>query len=103
MQHTESQATMTDPRPAGGSAQCPHSDLHFHLNNASFGNTNLHYLEVTAKCTICGTSMVFRGPTGIGPDQPACSLDGKEIRLPFLGEGEELTGKPIGYSVRSQP
>jgi hypothetical protein len=91
----------TAARPAGGSAQCPHSDLHFNLNNAAFGNTNLHYLEITAKCTICGTSMVFCGPTGMGPDQPACSLDGKEIRLPFLAEGEELVGKPIGYSVRA--
>ena len=88
-------------RPAGGSSQCPHSDLHFNLNNAAFGNTNLHYLEITAKCTICNTDMVFRGPTGMSADLPACSLDGKEIRLPFLAENEDLTGNPIGYSVRT--
>lgn len=89
-------------RPAGGSAQCPHSDLHFNLNNAAFGNTNLHYLEISAKCTICNIEMVFRGPTGMSPEFPACSLDGKEIRLPFLGDGETLIGKPIGFSVRVQ-
>lgn len=85
----------------GASTQCPHSDLHFHLNNSSFGDTNLHYLEITAKCSICGADMVFRGvPAGMSPEQPAASLDGKELRLPFLGENEELVGKPIGYSVQ---
>lgn len=91
---------MTSKRPLGATSQCPHSDLHFHLNNACFGNTNLHYLEIRASCSICGVDMVFRGPVGMGPDQPACSLDGKEIRLPFLGESEDLTGSPVGYSVR---
>lgn len=91
---------MGDERPIGGSSQCPHSDLHFHLNNASFGNTNIHYLEITAKCKICDADMVFRGlPGGMSPDRPTSSIDGKELILPFLGEGEELTGKPAGYSM----
>jgi hypothetical protein len=93
---------MSDDRPAGGSSQCPHSDLHFHLNNAGFGNTNIHYLEINATCKICDRKMVFRGvPVGIGPDRPMGSLDGTEIRIPFLAEDEELTGTPVGYTVTS--
>lgn len=88
-------------RPAGASSQCPHSDLHFHLNNAHFGNTNLHYLEIKARCNICGVDMVFQGvPVGMVPDRPAASADGKELRLPFLAEGEELVGKPVGFLVK---
>jgi hypothetical protein len=87
-------------RPAGASAQCPHSDLHFHLNNACFGNTNLHYLELTATCKICEMPMVFRGARmGMGADEPRTSVDGTEIRIPFIGAGEELIGEPAGYSV----
>ena len=83
-----------------GSAQCPHADLHFHLNNARFGDTNIHYLEIKASCVTCGADMVFRGlPVGMSPEHPTASLDGKEIVLPFLGNGEDLTGRPIGYSI----
>lgn len=90
-----------DHRPAGASSQCPHSDLHFKLNNQAFGNTNLHYLEISAACSICGKPMVWRGiPAGISPNGPAASVDGLELRLPFLGEGEELVGNPIGFAVR---
>lgn len=81
------------------SARCPHADLHYHLNNARFGDTNLHYLELTAKCNTCGADMVFRGPVGMSPHHPARSLDGKTIALPFLAEDEELEGRPIGFSV----
>jgi hypothetical protein len=82
------------------SAQCPHPDLHFHLNNQGFGDTNLHYLEITARCKVCDTPMVFVGiPVGMMPDRPMSSVDGTEIRLPFLGQGETLVGKPIGFSV----
>ncbi len=88
-------------RPVGASSQCPHSDLHFTLNNSGFGDTNLHYLEITARCKICGADIVWRGVSmGMGPDRPGISPDGKELRLPFLAEGEELTGRPIGFSIR---
>lgn len=91
---------MSDTRPSGASTRCPHSDLHFHLNNAGFGNTNVHYLEITARCKICDKRMVFRGvPVGMTPDHPAASLDGTEIRLPFLAEGEEYDGKAMGYQL----
>ena len=81
--------------------QCPHSDMHYHLNTASFGDTNLRYLEITGKCTICGKAAVFRGPLGMGPDGPGVAADGSEARLPFLFEGEDLTGKPIGFRIRA--
>lgn len=82
------------------STQCPHSDLHIDVNNAGFGNTNLHYLEIKAHCTICGKPAVFRGPVGMQPDHPAMSLAGDEVRLPFVIEGETYDGKAHGYSVR---
>lgn len=87
-------------RPTGASTQCPHSDLHFHLNNAGFGNTNLHYLEITARCKICDQPARFRGPVGMSPNQAMTSLSGDEIRIPFLVGDEELTGKPMSYGVR---
>jgi len=95
--------TSDTQRPAGASLHCPHSDLHFHLNNVGASDTNLHYLEITAKCSICDIDMVFRGGLmGISPNHPTCSVDGKEMRIPFLGEGEELTGSPIGYSIKAR-
>lgn len=83
------------------STQCPHSDLHLNINNAGFGDTNLHYLEITARCKICGKRAAFRGPMGMMPDQPAVAPDGSEIRVPFIFEGEQLTGKPMGFSIRA--
>lgn len=91
---------MSDQRPAGASSRCPHSQVHFHLNDASFGNTNLHYLEIRARCEICGEAVKFFGPIGMGPTQPMVSLDGEEVRIPFLFGDEQLTGKPVGYSVK---
>lgn len=83
------------------SSQCGHSDLHFHLNNVRFGNTNIHYLEVTARCNVCAVDMVFRGlPAGLSPDQATSSLDGKTASIPFLGEGEVYDGKASGYFVK---
>lgn len=80
---------------------CHHPDLHFHLNHCHFGNTNLHYVEVTATCNGCGAHMLFRGvPAGLLPGQPAASLDGRTASLPMLAEGEALTGNPAGYVVR---
>lgn len=84
--------------------QCPHSDLHFHLNNACIGDTNIHYLEITARCNICQADMEFRGmPWGSSPHQPTMSPDGKEARIPFTGAGEEVTGKPIAAIIRMRP
>lgn len=83
------------------SSQCPHSDLHIEVNNASFGDTNLHYLEIRATCRICSKRIAFRGaPNGMSPEFPTMAPDGSEVRLPFLADGEELIGRPIGFTIR---
>ena len=92
---------MSDERSAGASSRCPHSDVHFHINNAGFGNTNIHYLEITGHCNICDKPLVFRGaPLGMTPMHPTMALDGSEIRLPFLVEGEEYDGNAMGFVGR---
>jgi len=84
-----------------GSAQCPRSDLHFDIHHAGFSDCSIHYLEIKARCKICDKRMVFQGlPLGMTPHHPTGALDGGEARLPFLGEGEELTGKVIGFTGR---
>lgn len=83
------------------STQCPHSDLHFEIRNVGFSDTNLHYLEIKARCKICELPMVFRGlPLGLTPAHPTGELGGQEARLPFLADGEEMTGKVAGFVGR---
>jgi hypothetical protein len=83
---------------ATASTQCPHSDLDITVNNQAFVDSNQHYLEIKVSCKICGKPMVFKGmPFGVLPDRPTMSIDGQEIILPFLGEGEEPTGKVMGF------
>lgn len=81
-------------------SECKHQDLHFHLNNAMFGNTNLHYLELTAHCNLCKAKMQFRGKLGVSPDEPRVSAGGYEVLIPFLAEGEKLTGNPATLNMR---
>lgn len=83
------------------STQCPHSDLHFEIHHQGFDDSSIHYLEIKASCKTCGKRMIFRGaPFGLTPAHPTMAIDGSEMRLPFLGEGEELTGKVIGFVGR---
>jgi hypothetical protein len=81
-----------------GSSQCPHSDLHFDIKHIHLQDSNVAYVEMKARCTICQKPMVFRGlPLGLSPNQPTGELDGHEVRLPIIGEGEEPTGNQIGF------
>lgn len=82
--------------------KCPHTDVHFNIHHQGFTDSNVNYLEITAICNICQIPMVFRGnmPLGVTPAHPTVSLDGREIRLPFLGEGEKPEGKIIGLTGR---
>ncbi len=81
------------------STQCPHSDLHFDLNHVGLADTNVHYLEIKARCKICEKPMVFRGlPLGLTPYHPTGEVGGFEARLPFLAEGEELSGNIVGFT-----
>lgn len=79
--------------------QCPHTDVHYALNLAAFGDTNIRYLEVTGGCKICGAPMVFRGlPLGLSPMRPTMAAFGSEVRLPLTFGEEEYDGKAIGFS-----
>lgn len=78
---------------------CPHSDVHFHLNTAIFGNTNIRYLEITGHCKICDAPLRFRGPVGVSPDHPTVSVFGNEASLPFLFGEEEYDGRATGLRV----
>lgn len=80
------------------SAQCPHPDVHIDLNHQMMGDSNIHYLEVKVRCQVCNAPMIFRGmPFGVSPDRPTMAVDGTEVILPFLGEGEKPAGKMIGF------
>jgi hypothetical protein len=82
-------------------AQCPHSDVHWNLHHAGFSDTNIHYLEVSGQCQICSKKLCFRGmPFGMSPNQPTMALDGSEVRLPFLAEGEDYDGKGMSFTGR---
>lgn len=88
------------------SSRCPHppESVQFHLNHCSFGDTNLRYVEITARCLVCEAPVRFRGaPLGSSPDHPAMAPDGSEMRLPYLLGDEELTGKPIGFGIKGGP
>jgi len=83
------------------STQCPHSDLEINIHNVGMTDSNIRYMEVKALCKLCLKPIAFRGaPLGVSPMHPTMALDGQEIRLPFLAEGEEYDGKSIGFTGR---
>ncbi|MFW2344003.1 MAG: hypothetical protein ACN4EU_01775 [Brevundimonas mediterranea] len=86
-----------------GSAQCPHVDVHYHLNLASFGNTNVRYLEIKGQCLTCDAPIRFRAPLGLSSDHPTVSLDGAEVSLPLMFGDETYDGKASGYTLTVSP
>lgn len=82
-----------------GSTQCPHNDVHYNLNLAAFGDTNLRYLEITGRCKICNAPLRFRGPMGVAPDVAKISVDRETLHAPLLFGDEQLTGSPVGYGI----
>lgn len=81
------------------STQCPHSDPHFNLELAAFGDTNIRYLEITGHCNVCGAALRFLGlPLGLTPSRPTGALDGSEARLPVMFGEEEYDGKAVGFT-----
>jgi hypothetical protein len=82
-----------------GSAKCPHSDVHYNINLASFGDTNLRYVEISGRCNICDAKMRFRGRFGLNPNEPRVAIDGSEACLPVLFDDDELTGNPARYDI----
>lgn len=72
------------------------------LNVQHFGDSNIKYLEVKARCNVCGRPAQFRGTTvGLSPTEPTIGLDGEEAIFPFLFAGEVYDGKAMGYQVTS--
>ncbi|MBG1233004.1 hypothetical protein [Aestuariivirga litoralis] len=83
------------------SSKCPHTDTHYNLNLASFGDTNIRYLEITGQCKICKLPLRFRGlPMGMGPAAASMAPDGSEARLPVMFGDEEYDGKAISFDIR---
>jgi len=90
---------MSDAKRSEG--QCPHNDVHYQLNLASFGDTNIRYLEITAACKICSRPMRFQGvPIGVSPAIPTMAADGSEVRLPVMFGEEVYDGRAIGFTAR---
>lgn len=87
-------------RAAGASSVCPHSDLHIHVDHVHLADSNTAYLDITAKCNICGAPMAFQGcPLGVSPKQPTMALDGSVIHIPMRAAGEEPTGRQDGFAL----
>jgi hypothetical protein len=73
-----------------GSAQCPHTDLHFHHDVTYFRDANVVMLELHVHCNNCQAKMKFLGPypLGLSYAMPTASLDGLRLSLPMCGETE---------------
>jgi hypothetical protein len=82
-----------------GSVRCPHTQVHYELNLASFGNTNIRYVEIKGACKLCDAPMVFQGRVGVSPLEPTVSLGGFEASLPVMFGDEEYDGRATGYSL----
>jgi hypothetical protein len=80
--------------------KCLHRDMHYNLDLHVLGDTNLCYLEVTGKCKLCDEDVIFRGPAGVSKDQATVSIDGKTAHLPLVFGEHNVTGNPVGFSVR---
>lgn len=69
--------------------------------------TNLYYTDLRMRCAACGTAMRFRGQVGLSPNHPAIRIDGSEVTIPAVPDGEELRADNpsalIGYSVSAPP
>lgn len=86
-----------------GSSKCPHFNFQANVNVARIEDTGLKYAHLTVRCTDCGKPAQFRGvPWGLSPDQPMAAVGDEEVRLPFLCEGDDYTGKGIGFSIRTE-
>jgi hypothetical protein len=70
---------------------CDHRDLGINAEHVGLPDSNISWIRLHARCNICGVRMVFRcqgAALGLSPDSVARWDDDKELRLPFLPEGE---------------
>lgn len=58
-------------------------------------------MDVTVKCTDCDKPFEFIGlPMGYSPNQPMCSVDGIEARMPIKPVGESMAVGLPEFTVR---
>lgn len=79
-------------------SKCKH-EFNFHHHIIGFTDTNLLYIELSAKCTKCGKAMLFPGKIGCSPHEPRTSVDLETLTIPMRPKGEPLTGNPVGYNI----
>lgn len=65
-------------------------------------------LDVRGECTECAEQLIFHGeglPSGLLPDRPCLSFDGKELRIPARMESDppDFGLNLGGFTVRYQP
>lgn len=82
----------------------PHPGFNIEATTAHIAGSNLYYTDLKMSCSACGAAMQFRGPMGINPDFPTIRVDGSEVTLPAVPEGEQLRSEgPLArYSVTSK-
>ncbi len=83
------------------STQCPHSDVAFDLNYNHMADSNVHSLEVKAKCNICGVKMNLGRGLAMGASSlfSTRAFDGNlGILIPVLAEGE-TPSKEWGFAL----
>ncbi|CAN7301881.1 hypothetical protein LJR231_001540 [Phyllobacterium sp. LjRoot231] len=84
------------------STQCPHPDFQFQVNVANIEDDTIKMVDITGHCTICGKAAVFRGvPLGVSWHHPTVSVDGQELRVPMVVDGDEVdeNRKRISVSI----
>jgi hypothetical protein len=57
--------------------------------------------DVNIECAECGLPFEFVGlPMGSSPQQPMCSVDGLEARMPIKPQGAAMRTDLAGFSLR---
>jgi len=75
------------------SSKCPHMDLHCDFHLTSMRDSNVHSLQLTARCNLCGKRLklsrgLAMGASSRGPSI-AADTDFLGILIPVIAEGEE--------------
>lgn len=81
--------------------RCRHDHFRFQVRVVHLSDSNVKYLEIHGDCVQCGILATFRNlPVGVSPHHPTATIDGREIMVPFLPEGDEPEGALVGFSSR---
>lgn len=82
-------ATEQASETAEGAVSCDHDDFQGEMKFARLrddaGDPSGYSVDITAHCGKCGAPIYWIGlPAGYSPTQPMVSVDGKEMRAPFV-------------------